>query len=216
MSDPSYHKVLGGRPLFYLGFISDAWIKAWGGESGARQLADDFRSAVKKEGLENPYIVILDFKPELGKKFADILGADAISSYAIGGNEKGAPYAALTAKAEKFWETCKATGGKVVPIATAGWDRRPRIEHPVPWEKYQKAGVGIECYFQTAKPEELAAHVAHAVTWVEKNPDAAESKAVLIYAWNENDEGGWLVPTLSEGAARVEALAKVLKKEVPR
>ena len=53
------------------------------------------------------------------------------------------------------------------------------------------------------------------MTWVEKNPVAAESKAVLIYAWNENDEGGWLVPTLSEGAARVEALGKVLKKDVP-
>ena len=66
MSDPSYQKVLDGRPfdhaqgrpepvegrpLFYLGFISDAWIKAWGGESGARRVVDDFRSTVKKAGL---------------------------------------------------------------------------------------------------------------------------------------------------------------------
>jgi len=27
------------------------------------------------------------------------------------------------------------------------------------------------------------------------------ANAILIYAWNELDEGGWLVPTLSEGDA---------------
>ena len=30
---------------------------------------------------------------------------------------------------------------------------------------------------------------------------------MLVYAWNENSEGGWLVPTLGEGTARVDALA---------
>ena len=214
MTEASYQKVMAGRPILYLGFITDAWIKAWGGESRARQIVDGLRSAVKKAGMANPYIVILDFKAEQGKRFADILGANAISAYAIGGNEKGAPYAALTTKAEEFWEKCKTAGAKVVPIATAGWDRRPRIEHPVPWEKYQKPGVGIECYFQTPTPAELAAHVERAVRWVQKNPDVAESRAILIYAWNENDEGGWLVPTLSEGTARVEALSRVLRKGV--
>jgi len=37
---------------------------------------------------------------------------------------------------------------------------------------------------------------------------------VLIYAWNEFDEGGWLVPALppphGEGTARIDALRKVL------
>jgi len=40
---------------------------------------------------------------------------------------------------------------------------------------------------------------------------SASSRAVIIYAWDENDEGGWLVPTLGEGTARLDALAKVLK-----
>jgi len=37
---------------------------------------------------------------------------------------------------------------------------------------------------------------------------------VLIYAWNELDEGGWLMPALpppqGEGTARIDALRKVL------
>ncbi len=35
----------------------------------------------------------------------------------------------------------------------------------------------------------------------------------LIYAWNENDEGGWLTPTLYDGNARLEAVRRVLKAE---
>jgi hypothetical protein len=33
---------------------------------------------------------------------------------------------------------------------------------------------------------------------------------VLMYAWNENDEGGWLTPTLYYGADRLNAMANVL------
>ena len=36
------------------------------------------------------------------------------------------------------------------------------------------------------------------------------ANAIIIYAWNENDEGGWLIPTLSEGTARLDAIARVL------
>jgi hypothetical protein len=40
---------------------------------------------------------------------------------------------------------------------------------------------------------------------------------VLVYAWNEHDEGGWLCPTLNpDGTANTErllALATVLKSD---
>jgi hypothetical protein len=45
------------------------------------------------------------------------------------------------------------------------------------------------------------------------NPSAGRANTVLIYAWNETDEGGWLHPTLAEGTARLDAIKKVLKKE---
>ena len=42
------------------------------------------------------------------------------------------------------------------------------------------------------------------------------ANAVIIYAWNENDEGGWLIPTLkTDGTAdtgRVDAAGKVLAR----
>jgi hypothetical protein len=39
------------------------------------------------------------------------------------------------------------------------------------------------------------------VKWVKTHHGSAPSKAILI-AWNENDEGGGLVPTRGDGESR--------------
>jgi len=210
MSEPSYQRVLGNRPLLYVGFVRDEWLTAWGGATNARRLFDEFRAAAQKAGLADPYIVLMDFSPTRGQKLADDLALDAISAYATQAAGNGTHYADLARHAERFWEQCKATGMAVVPIAMSGWDRRPRVEHPVPWETYQQPGVGIEKYYETATPAELANHVDRAVRWTQANAAACPARAVIIYAWNEHDEGGWLCPTLSEGTTRIEALGRIL------
>jgi len=204
MKEPTHLKTPGGRPLFYLGFLSEAQVtKNWGTVAELRKAVDELRALAPA----NPYIVIMDFNPVQGTKWRDQLGADAISAYAASGGGINAPYSALTDYVEKFWARGKATGSEVVPIVMTGWDRRPRIVNPVPWEKYQKPREGMEKHYETATPAAIAQHVQHAVEWGRTN----KSPAILIYAWNENDEGGWLTPTLSEGAARLDALRKVLK-----
>ena len=97
-----------------------------------------------------------------------------------------------------------------------GWDRRPRIERPVPWETgWQKPYEGMEKYFALPTPEELAAHLKEAILWTKERKQTCPAKAVIIYAWNEHDEGGWLCPTLYENnkadVSRLKALKKVLK-----
>ena len=215
MAEPTYQTVLGDRPLIYVGFVKDEWLNAWGGAAGARKLFDGFRADAQKAGLGAPYIVLMDFSPPRGRKLADALGLDAISAYATQAAGNGTPYADLAKHAERFWDQCKATGKPVVPIAMAGWDRRPRVEHPVPWERHQKPGVGIEKHYLAPRPAELAAHVERSVRWARENPAACPARAIIIYAWNEHDEGGWLCPTLSEGAARIEALGKILAPRGP-
>ena len=85
------------------------------------------------------------------------------------------------------------------------------MEHPVPWEKHQRTGEEADLYYEPPKPQELAEHASRALKWLQANRATAKAGLALIYAWNENDEGGWLVPTLSEGTARLDALAKVLR-----
>jgi hypothetical protein len=215
MAEPTYQRVLGNRPLLYVGFVRDDWLAAWGGAAGARRLFDGFRADAQKAGLGNPYLVLMEFTAARGRKLADALGLDALSAYAAQAAGDATPYADLAKHAERFWEECKAAGRAVVPIAMSGWDRRPRVEHPVPWEKYQQPGVGIEKYYEAPTPAELAGHVARAVRWTQEHAAACPAQAVIIYAWNEHDEGGWLCPTLSEGAARIEALGRVLAPAAP-
>ncbi|MDQ3814052.1 MAG: hypothetical protein M3347_08880, partial [Armatimonadota bacterium] len=211
VSEAGYLKVLGNRPVFYLGFIKQAEIeKNWGSVAGFRRVIDAFRAAVRQKGLDDPYVVIMDFSPVQGKKWMDDLGCQAISSYAANGGGQAAPYQELARYAERFWDTCKSTGAQVVPIIMSGWDRRPRVARPMPWETWQKPGVGLDRYYESPTPEELARHVSHAVQWMQRNRESARAQMAIIYAWNENDEGGWLVPTLSEGSARLDAIRRVL------
>jgi len=213
VSEAGYLKVLGNRPVFYLGFLTEADIeKNWGGVAGLRRVIDDFRASVRRKGLDDPYIVIMDFSPVQGQKWMDVLGCQAISNYAANGGGQAAPYQELARYAEQFWDTCKATGAPVVPIIMSGWDRRPRVARPVPWETWQKPGVGLDKYYESPRPEELAQHVSHAVQWLRHNRESAPAQMAIIYAWNENDEGGWLVPTLGEGSARLDAIRRVLLK----
>ena len=213
LKEESYLKVLNGRPLVYLGFIQDDTLtKNWGGIEGFRKAVDEFRDMARQNGSGDPYIVIMEPNPVRGATLAKQLGADAISAYAAQGGESAAPYSALAAYAQRFWDRCRATGSAVVPIVMSGWDRRPRIEYPMPWETWQQAGVGLDKYYEPATPWELAGHLERAMLWIEDNPNAAPARAALIYAWNENDEGGWLTPTLCDGAIRLDAVRQVLSK----
>jgi hypothetical protein len=100
----------------------------------------------------------------------------------------------------------------------AGWDRRPRVEHPVPWESWQKPGAGLETYTVAPTPRELAGHIGEAMGWAEARPKQCPAQTVIVYAWNEHDEGGWLCPTLgadgSPDASRLKAVAEMRERRV--
>jgi hypothetical protein len=57
--------------------------------------------------------------------------------------------------------------------------------------------------------------IREAIEWTAANRDLNPANALIIYAWNEHDEGGWLQPTLgSDGRPneeRIQALGKVLR-----
>ena len=217
MKEPGYQRVCGDRPLLYLFRIEDKWIQAWGGREEARRLFDGLRSSVRAAGLGDPYFVVMDDgSAESGKRAADALGAQALSDYARQKNAASAPYSELTATAQAFWEACAESGADVVPLVMAGWDRRPRVEHPVPWETWQKPGVGLDKYYVSPTPEELAGHVQRALEWADSRPEQCPAKTVIVYAWNEHDEGGWLCPTLgadgSPDVSRLHALAKMRRQ----
>ena len=146
-------------------------------------------------GLGQPYLV------NMGNFQAEV-GFDAVSSYLGYGSGP--------------WDEAKKNGRKVIPTVSAGFDRRPRVENPVPWEGGGKGSPveGGPLESSEVSAANIAANVASALEWNKRNPEAGEANAVIIYAWNEFDEGGWICPTLSEGTARLDAIQAVLTSGV--
>jgi hypothetical protein len=202
-TEPTYQKVLGGRPLVFL----QAWYLNGYKPPERMATVDDFRAQVMQAGLPNPYIVVENGSASRAAADADKYGADAISSYAMGirGNPGTAqPFSRLVENAEQDWNDYKSTGKKVVPTVMTGWDARPdpsRISEP---------------YWTQAAPQEIAAHLRDALDWVAANSCAAEAKTIQIYAWNEISEGGWLLPSNPAfnpvGTGRLDAIAEVLRR----
>ena len=122
------------------------------------------------------------------------------------------------------WEKWRNLRIPCVTFASAGWDTRPRNERPPSWLKSEvKAEPDPTPPMQqkplidgvTATPDQLATHVREAITWTQANRDLNPSNTVIIYAWNEHDEGGWLQPTLGADGGpntdRIDSLSKVLR-----
>ena len=214
MAHEAWLRVEGDRPLYYLGFISAQLAdEHWGGREGLRHAIANFRARSIAAKVGNPYIVV-GVLPRDDTGFAASLGADAVGAYAIADGQATGDYGALVRIAEHGWRALSASGLPVVPTVMAGWDRRPRVENPVPWEKGQRQGVGLKYFFAAPQANELAAHLNDALRWVNEQPATLRAPAVLIYAWNENDEGGWLVPTAPCDQARIEALHHLLRDTV--
>lgn len=217
--DPGYQTVLDGRPLLYV-FLPPATF----GRTGW----DELRRQAVAAGLKPPYLVLMGYRPEEDAEAMTDLGFDAVSAYARGGSYSMTQpsFAEQCAMIRRDrWEKWKALGVPAITFASAGWDTRPRNERPPFWMRAEvKAEPDPTPYPRqeplvdavTAAPGELAGHVSDAVKWAASHRDLNPANAIIIYAWNEHDEGGWLQPTLrADGTAdesRVEAVGEVLRR----
>ncbi|MFW6146176.1 MAG: hypothetical protein ACOC7R_02450 [Planctomycetota bacterium] len=128
-------------------------------------------------------------------------------------------YADLVERTERlYWHAAAEADARYIPLVTAGWDKRPRQDHRVPWEK--DAAYHAQSVFPAPPtPAELAAHLRDAIAFVRRHPRVCEANALILYAWNEYDEGGWIAPTRGPDGApntdRLDALAGVLKPTAP-
>lgn len=204
MQEPGYQKVRG-RPLVYAFDLKMA-------NATVRKRFEELREVAKAGGQE-PYFVYMGWRPSADYKAHAGEGFVAVSAYAHPGTEPVfSKY--VDAFERHAWEDARKNRAPYVPLVTTGWDKRPRQDNPVSWEK--NAGYfGQKSFPATATAEEIAAHLGRALAFVKANPEVCDANTVILYAWNEHDEGGWLCPTWTPAGkpdvSRVEAMAKVLR-----
>jgi hypothetical protein len=219
---PDYQTVLDGRPLLFV-FVKTTKI--------GKNEWDALKRQTIAAGLKPPYLVLMGWNPAQDAKDTTALGFDAVSAYARGGSysmtqPSFAEQCSLIRRDR--WEKCRALRIPSITFASTGWDTRPRNERPPPWctwvtatpDKTPPAQQKPLIDSVTATPDELAAHIREALDWTKSNRDLNPANTVIIYGWNENDEGGWLQPTLGTDGkpdeARVKALGRVLRPSAPK
>lgn len=202
----NYQKVLGGRPLVYI--LNDGSSK-----TGLATAVTDLRSAFVTAGAGDPYIVHNVFGLPSVAQASELAtyGFDALSKYTWGPSvSQPAPYSVLESALTKIWDEYTKLSVDAVPIGVTGWDRRPRVENPVPWETPNGT---VSDYYFPERMSDISVQLDRLLKWVRANPSRVPSNTVLLYAWNEHDEGGWISPTKTAGGlnrSRVDALAAVL------
>jgi hypothetical protein len=199
----NYQKVLNGRPLIYFFSAND----------NTASTIIRIRSGCVESSIPDPYIVIMNFSASAAAQSHDTVGGDAISSYAGIYGSSGASYASGIAQGEKnAWDTYKNTNKKVIPWVTTGWDPRPRILYnpaPYPYGTYSATN-----YIAPGSAVEIANHLQDAITWSGNNADTNEANAIVMYSWNEFDEGGiTLCPTLYDGSKILDKVKEILTHE---
>lgn len=202
LKEPGYHSVAGGRPLVYLFGVNLDEPKLAGRVTEFRKLASEQGPA--------PYMVYMGWDPVADRAKTTPLGLDAVSGYAVASNDP--TFSLLVHRAEATWHRAAKAGVPYVPLVTTGWNKEPRKLNPVSWEldhSYHKQNV----FPSVATPDEIATHLARAIDFVRANRTICRAETIIIYAWNEHDEGGWLCPTwTAQGpdTSRLDAIRRVL------
>lgn len=214
MKDPQYLKV-GGRPVVYWYGSSDldntkpcSQIGAsappcgFSGNSTASAKAqiDYFRSKAVAAGVGDPYII----DAQNGYSAAKAYGFQARTSYEppYSTGPGHACYNTLRSAAKTRNESTPTDLGSVPSVST-GFDARPRSSKLA--------------YYDDATYSEFEGALHDAQAWIDAHrSQTPPTPLMLIYAWNEFDEGGkGLAPNVQDGTTMLQAVRNVRTNTLP-
>jgi hypothetical protein len=192
LTQPNYQTVLNGRPLLYILMDSDKSVEAWGGYGGLAASLRDFRHDARQSGTPDPYVVLLRAPAKNAAEAARACAFDAISTY-VPIMKPGYPisWEEQESSVERVWQAYADTGFPMVLNCVTGWDQRPRLERAErrPGAHQGPAGTHHN-YTIPPRADQVTAHLQAGVDYVLKHQDSCPSKTLLIYSWDECDEGG--------------------------
>lgn len=183
----AYVKTNTGRPVFYIHDAQENW----------NVCVNMLYTECALQGVPEPFVIIGTFQTNTDNinHIVDACRASGISSYVVAGKDN-ITYASNAEMERSRWSLWNSCNGVAIPTVTAGWDNRPRYYCGCPW--YANIEDLRNSWIQYPTPVELQKQVVDAIEFTQANSKATDFKSVLIYAWNEYDEGGFIAPTLFE------------------
>lgn len=202
------HLRANGKPLLII-FSHHELNTAFGGPQGVKQALDELRQKAVAAGLPGVTVAACTEPGSHLRQLAES-GYDVLTGYAYtfgwmsGRGER--PFQELIEGHASYYEQfAQSSPLPYIPLVTSGWDRRPWEMGSLPPEK-------LSVWYTGRTAERVEEIVRLAVQWIEKHPDkTVPERLLLIYAWNENGEGGYLTPTEAEGTSYLEAVRRALQ-----
>jgi len=162
---------------------------------------ENMQKVAKQNGLSGLSIAGCGNTSENG--FTHKTHYNIIPGYAAGSESH--KYSELVEAHQKQWTGTKEQ--PYIPEITVGWDKRP-------WEDKNGLNQQQGWYFPDRTQQQFKGFVNDAISWMDKNPEkTTKERIILLYAWNELGEGGYLVPTKGDPDA---SYLKVVKDIVAR
>ena len=208
------HLKVRGKPLLII-FSNHDLLKSFETTQSVHAAFDRLQERARVAGLPGVEICACATPgPERGWSDLAKLRAAGFTSFtgynyvSQGGAKRGdpVPYQSLVDLHLDVWRTFASKNVlPYIPVVTAGWDKRP-------WEDAATTATN-SVYFPDRTPEKFGAFVREALRWLDANPAATPAeRLLLIYAWNEYGEGGYIAPTRGDGNRYLEELRRVLKQ----
>lgn len=195
------------KPLLII-WSADRFHEHWDSiPGGAKAALDSLRAKALKRGL--PGINIAACWGPSSSKVIMKDGYDMVTGYNFHTAENskfGQPsiYDSLINQHVAIWDSVSSLGKAVIPFITSGWDPRP-------WPDEFKHSP----YYPDRSPKKFERFCRLAKDWVNRHEeDTPFPKTILIYAWNELGEGGYILPTVGDGYAYLNVIRKVFQDTI--
>jgi hypothetical protein len=193
----------GTVPVFLFDSGRGSWSRTYGSADAGRDLLDTLRRGVETATGQRIVFVLLHPNPVAGQAEAASLGIPYVSAYSnFAPSDGGAvSFERCAAHGRGVWERATRAGVTYLPNVTLGWDTRPRA---APDETPARRRTWC------LPPDRASLATAFADAARIAGERDRTLKTVLVYAWNEFTEGGWMVPTWAAGADGVAILREAI------
>jgi hypothetical protein len=204
------HLKVGRQPLLII-LAPGELRRLFGGVEGVRQALDSLRNKAKRAGLPGVAVAACadprqDLDDLARSGYTLLTGYNHPLGVLDGGGSQ--PFRKLIDGHEKIFDQfAEKTPLPYVPVITAGWDRRPWEEDKLPPEK-------MSTWYPDRTPKLVEEFMRLGVRWLDEHSDkTTPERLLLIFAWNENGEGGYLTPTAVDGTNYLEAVQRAITVE---
>ena len=185
----------GAVPVFILGLGGDTDLEAvLGNDEKARAAVATLRRIVREQTGREIIFILLNFNFAKGMGIRQCDLDWTWSPRILISRPTGASWKCLMVIASNqqidLWQRAQAANVPYLPNVTLGWDNRPQQD---PAFNAKPVPSGPWC--AAIDPPELDRQFAAAYNAVAQGPQPRKFQSIIIYAWNEFTEGGWMPPT---------------------